>query len=148
MRLFTPQAGVNRHREFQDKRYEELNERFGENIAGIVKEAAIIQQLIESNYPKLDAPTVSSLILSISSDIQTILIQMAELTDMVDQEIEATVLDAEMARLVKADAGAPDLKFTRRYYVTGRRLVELSVSVHPADRFSYRMTIRRDAVHG
>lgn len=63
----------------------------------------------------------------------------------VDQEIEATVLDEEMARLLQAQAGAPALKFTRRYYVTGRRLVELSINVHPADRFSYRMTIRRDA---
>jgi DNA-binding GntR family transcriptional regulator len=63
----------------------------------------------------------------------------------VDQEIEATVLDEEMARLLKAEAGAPALKFTRRYYVTGRRLVELSINVHPADRFSYKMNIRRDA---
>jgi len=66
----------------------------------------------------------------------------------VDQEIEATVLDAEMARLLQAKTGAPALRFTRRYYVTGRRLVELSVSVHPADRFSYKMIIRRDSVHG
>ncbi|MEZ5815900.1 MAG: GntR family transcriptional regulator [Hyphomicrobiaceae bacterium] len=63
----------------------------------------------------------------------------------VDQEIEATVLDEEMARLLQAEPGSPALKFTRRYYVTGRRLVELSINVHPADRFSYRMTIRRDA---
>lgn len=63
----------------------------------------------------------------------------------VDQEIEATVLDDDMARLLEAEPGEPALRFTRRYYVTGRRLVELSISVHPADRFSYRMTIRRDA---
>ncbi|MGE0768270.1 MAG: GntR family transcriptional regulator [Hyphomicrobiaceae bacterium] len=63
----------------------------------------------------------------------------------VDQVIEATVLDAEMARLLRAKAGDPALKFTRRYYVTGRRLVELSVNVHPADRMAYKMTIRRDA---
>ena len=63
----------------------------------------------------------------------------------VDQEIEATVLDEEMARLLEAEAGEPALRFTRRYYVTGRRLVELSISIHPADRFSYKMTIRRDA---
>lgn len=66
----------------------------------------------------------------------------------VDQEIEATVLDAEMARLLEAEPGSPALKFTRWYYVTGRRLVELSVSLHPADRFSYHMVIRRDAMAG
>jgi GntR family transcriptional regulator len=64
----------------------------------------------------------------------------------VEQEIEATVLDSELAQLLEAAPGEPALKFTRRYYVTGRRLVELSVSVHPADRFIYRMTIRRDAL--
>jgi DNA-binding GntR family transcriptional regulator len=63
----------------------------------------------------------------------------------VDQEIEATLIDAEMARLLEAEEGEPALRFTRRYYVTGRRLVELSINVHPADRFKYRMTIRRDA---
>lgn len=63
----------------------------------------------------------------------------------VDQHIEATLLDPHMAENLKAPAGSPALKFTRRYYVTGRRLVELSVSVHPADRFTYRMTIKRDS---
>jgi len=63
----------------------------------------------------------------------------------VDQVIEATVLDDDMARLLEAEPGAPALKFIRRYYVTGRRLVEMSVNIHPADRFSYKMTIRRDA---
>ncbi|MGD9803625.1 MAG: GntR family transcriptional regulator [Hyphomicrobiaceae bacterium] len=63
----------------------------------------------------------------------------------VDQEIEATILDEEMARLLNAPPGSPALKFIRRYYVTGRRLIELSINIHPADRFSYRMSIRRDA---
>jgi GntR family transcriptional regulator len=62
----------------------------------------------------------------------------------VDQEIQAAVLDADMARLLKAEPGSPALKFTRRYYVTGRRLVEYTVSLHPADRFSYHMTMKRD----
>lgn len=64
----------------------------------------------------------------------------------VDQVIEAMVLDEELARLLEAEPGSPALRFTRRYYVTGRRLVELSYSIHPADRFSYRMTIRREAM--
>lgn len=62
----------------------------------------------------------------------------------VDQEIEATLINVELAGLLEAEVGAPALKFTRRYYVTGRRLVEMSVITHPADRFSYRMTIRRE----
>ena len=63
----------------------------------------------------------------------------------VDQQIEAMLLDAASARLLDAPPGSPALKIVRRYYVTGRRLVELSVNLHPADRFSYHMTIRREA---
>ena len=63
----------------------------------------------------------------------------------VDQQIDAAVLDAQEAAQLMAPAGSPALKFTRRYYVTGRRLVELSINLHPADRFSYKMSILRDA---
>lgn len=62
----------------------------------------------------------------------------------VEQQIDAIVLDAAQAERLKAPVGSPALQFSRRYYVTGRRLVELSINVHPADRFSYHMNIRRD----
>lgn len=62
----------------------------------------------------------------------------------VEQEIDAVVLSVERAAQLDATAGAPALMFTRRYFVTGRRLVELSRSLHPADRLTYRMSIRRD----
>jgi DNA-binding GntR family transcriptional regulator len=62
----------------------------------------------------------------------------------VEQQITAVVLGPEEAGRLEAVPGAPALLFTRRYYVTGRRLVELSRSLHPADRFSYHMSIRRD----
>ncbi len=62
----------------------------------------------------------------------------------VEQLIEAATLDETMAALLQAEPGSPALRFTRRYFVTGRRLVELSLSLHPADRFSYHMTIKRE----
>ncbi len=62
----------------------------------------------------------------------------------VEQQIEAVVLSPERAAQLKAKPGSPALKFTRRYFVTGRRLVELSSSIHPADRFAYRMNLKRD----
>ena len=70
--------------------------------------------------------------------------QYGETVVEVDQEIEAAILDAKQAELLHAAPGSPALRFTRRYFVTGRRLVELSVNLHPADRFTYRMAIRRD----
>jgi len=61
--------------------FEELKENFDETIAGLSKETNTIQMVLEKNFPKLPAETMSSLILSISSDIRTIIIQMAELAD-------------------------------------------------------------------
>ena len=63
----------------------------------------------------------------------------------VDQQIEAAILDEKRAAELDVAPGSPALKFTRRYYVTGRRLVELSISLHPAERFTYHMSIMRDA---
>jgi GntR family transcriptional regulator len=61
----------------------------------------------------------------------------------VTQEIEAVLLTEEDAARLDAKAGGPALLITRRYFAPGRRLVELSVSLHPADRFRYAMTLRR-----
>ena len=66
----------------------------------------------------------------------------------VEQQIEAAVLTADQAAKLKSGVGMPALKFTRRYFVTGRRLVEMSVSLHPADRFTYQMTIKRETAPG
>ena len=70
--------------------------------------------------------------------------QFGETVVELDQQIEASILDAKQAAQLQAPPGSPALKFTRRYYVTGRRLVELSINLHPADRFTYKMSIVRD----
>jgi DNA-binding GntR family transcriptional regulator len=62
----------------------------------------------------------------------------------VEQQIEGAALSGEEAQHLQAEEGAAALRITRRYFVTGRRLVELSTSLHPGDRFSYAMTIKRD----
>lgn len=62
----------------------------------------------------------------------------------VEQQIEGAVLTPDDAEALDAAEGAPALRITRRYFVTGRRLIELSISLHPADRFSYAMTIKRN----
>jgi DNA-binding GntR family transcriptional regulator len=61
----------------------------------------------------------------------------------VDQEIEAVVLDAADATRLLAVPGSAGLRITRRYFAPGRRLIEMSHSLHPADRFRYAMTLRR-----
>jgi DNA-binding GntR family transcriptional regulator len=62
----------------------------------------------------------------------------------IEQQIEGAVLSRQEAEQLDAVEGSPALRTTRRYFVTGRRLIELSISLHPADRFSYAMTIKRD----
>lgn len=62
----------------------------------------------------------------------------------VEQQIEGAVLSEDEARRLGASEGSPALRLTRHYFVTGRRLIEMSISLHPADRFSYAMTIKRD----
>jgi GntR family transcriptional regulator len=62
----------------------------------------------------------------------------------VEQQIDAVSLTGEHARLLEVGEGTPALRVIRRYYVTGRRLVELSINLHPANRFSYNMRIKRD----
>jgi DNA-binding GntR family transcriptional regulator len=65
----------------------------------------------------------------------------------VEQQIDAVTLGGEHARLLEVAEGTPALRVIRRYYVTGRRLVELSINLHPANRFSYNMRIKRDVGH-
>ena len=50
---------------------------------------------------------------------------------------EADVLDAE--------PGSAVLRTMRRYYDKGGRIIALSDTVHPADRFTYEMTMQREA---
>jgi len=61
----------------------------------------------------------------------------------VRQDIEAVLLDEAAAGLLDAAVGSPALLITRRYFDAGRQLIELSTNLHPADRFRYAMTLRR-----
>lgn len=63
----------------------------------------------------------------------------------VRQEIQATLLNEQDATLLQTTPGAPALEITRRFFGAGHKLIELSRNLHPADRFRYAMTVRRDA---
>jgi len=61
----------------------------------------------------------------------------------IEQELQACFVPPELAGILNAAAGSPALRIIRRYYDSASWLFEVSVSVHPADRFSYRMRLRR-----
>ena len=70
--------------------------------------------------------------------------QTGEAVREVDQRMSPIILDRRLAETLDAPAGAPALSICRRYYGSGRRLIERSVNVHPADRFTYSMRFTRD----
>lgn len=61
----------------------------------------------------------------------------------VEQELQAVTLDADDAANLGARPGDPALRIVRRYLDSQGRVLELAENVHPADRFSYRMQLRK-----
>jgi len=63
--------------------------------------------------------------------------------DRVEQELSGAVLDADDAANLGSTPGAPALRIVRRYYGKQDQLLEVADNVHPSDRFTYRMNLRR-----
>ena len=63
--------------------------------------------------------------------------------DRVEQELSGVVLDADDAANLGCAVGASALRIVRRYYGTKGQLLEVADNVHPSDRFTYRMQLRR-----
>lgn len=62
----------------------------------------------------------------------------------INQVIRAASMNENDANALKAEAGAPILRTTRRYFDAAERLFLISDSRHPADRFAYEMAYRRE----
>ena len=61
----------------------------------------------------------------------------------IGHRIEAALLDQTQAERLGAKAGAPALRVRRSYYDANERLLELSDSLHAAERFAYEMRLSR-----
>jgi GntR family transcriptional regulator len=61
----------------------------------------------------------------------------------IGHRIEASLLGEAEARRLRAEAGAPALRVRRYYYDANERLLELSDSLHAAERFAYEMRLSR-----
>jgi len=70
--------------------------------------------------------------------------QFGEVITKVEQEIRAVALSHAQAQLLGAAPGSPALWICRKYRNRLGQLVELAVSTHPADRFSYSTVLRRE----
>lgn len=66
-------------------------------------------------------------------------------TDSIEQELQGALVPPALASVLGVAAGAPALRILRRYRDAAGWLFEASVSLHPADRFAYRMRLTRSA---
>lgn len=61
----------------------------------------------------------------------------------IGHRIEATLLGKSVAERLRTEPGAPALRVRRYYYDSNERLLELSDSLHAAERFAYEMRLSR-----
>ncbi len=61
----------------------------------------------------------------------------------VDQEIRAVLLDADDAANLGCETGSPGLRILRRYYGDDGVLLEAAENIHPGERFTYHVQLRR-----
>lgn len=59
------------------------------------------------------------------------------------QDVRAVSLTAPLAELLKAEAGTPALQLVRRYVDASDDTFEISITTHPADRFTFSMEMER-----
>lgn len=59
------------------------------------------------------------------------------------QDIQAVSVPAELASELQVEAGSPALKVVRRYFDPARAPFEITVTIHPADRFTFSMQLHR-----
>jgi DNA-binding GntR family transcriptional regulator len=63
----------------------------------------------------------------------------------IEQELQAVTIPEDLTGRLGAPVGSPALRILRRYHDSAGWIFEVSLSVHPADRFSYRMRLRSSA---
>lgn len=63
----------------------------------------------------------------------------------IHQEVHAIAIDATMAAALRVTVGSPALRIIRRYVDVANRIFEISLSTHPADRFTFSMELQRNA---
>jgi DNA-binding GntR family transcriptional regulator len=63
----------------------------------------------------------------------------------VRQTLRVREMPAHLARKLRSEAGAPAVEVCRVYRLTTGTVAEIAFNLHPADRFSHSMTLRRRA---
>ncbi len=70
--------------------------------------------------------------------------EFSEKVHEVNQQISAMALPGDVAKRLGARKGAPGLFVSRHYMAADGRLIEVALSIYPADRFTYSTRLRLD----
>jgi DNA-binding GntR family transcriptional regulator len=65
----------------------------------------------------------------------------------VEQRVSALAMPPEIAKALDAEAHKPALMTRRRYFADGDTPFEISLSIHPGDRYAYTQRLRREGAH-
>ena len=60
------------------------------------------------------------------------------------QDVRPVLLSTKLATELKAEAGSPALEIVRHYLDQAGEAFEISVTIHPADRFTFSLRLRRN----
>ncbi|MEZ5473497.1 MAG: GntR family transcriptional regulator [Steroidobacteraceae bacterium] len=69
--------------------------------------------------------------------------RFGERVEQVAVDLRAGLVPAEYAAMLQCEPGAPALKIVRRYVGANSRIFEVSVSWHPAERYTYSLELKR-----
>ena len=100
----------------------------------------LVPTWLEDAMPDADEPQPTALFLHVAAK-KRLTVSRIELS------LGATDLRKSDARRLAAPPGSPALRIIRRYWATARngreRLIEITVNLHPADRFEYCLELER-----
>ncbi len=92
-------------------------------------------------------PALGALVAQLEEGHEALFSQLERLgappVERVAQEIAAVGLTAEQGRILHVPARSPALRIVRHYHAADGTTPEISCSIHPSERFSYMMEIRR-----
>lgn len=67
-----------------------------------------------------------------------------EIASRIQIEVSSGVIPGRVARALRVKAGSPALNVVRRYTGTSGEVFETTFSIHPAERFTYQVELRRE----
>jgi GntR family transcriptional regulator len=96
-------------------------------------------------HVNVDLPGIDEKIESLSGPISAMLEEIYGLRiARIEQGIQATLVSARQAKLLRVEARSPALRAVRKYYDEDDRLIEFADAIHPGERFTYVMRLTRD----